>query len=690
MSVFGQLGHLLTDRSIRFKLLGAFLIVSVSSVSVGIVGVRMAQDLKANLDSVAREEMPSLKAVDDTKQVETLVLRDLLAIIALPADKERADLLAKTPDTLAGVETNWAVFTALPRTEEERVAAREFEAKHATWKASVLRMLAAASQGTQEGDQAAIKLYSDEVRPQYTEANKPLTVLTDIQTSEAADNVGLGDRNFELSLRMLIAAVAASSLFALVVGVYLTSSISRSVARVAAASRKIARDDLPGFSKVARALADGDLTQVPVVTAEPVEIKQRDELGRMADDFNAMIAELHLAASAFGAMTSGLKSLVGDVQASAQTLAETSLELDNATSQTGAAVQHVSLALQGVAAGAVATSRSATETNDAVSQLGGAIEGIADGAADQARQIQITSTTASHMASGVNKVAQDAEGVAASSQRARTSAERGARAVRETVADMSEIKTVVASAARKVQDLGCLGEKIGMVVETIDDIAEQTNLLALNAAIEAARAGEHGRGFAVVADEVRKLAERSSRETKQISELILQVQSGTQDAVTAMADGASKVEQGSVRADQAGQALNDILLAVEETVSQVTAIAAAAQEMTSAARLVEDAMVSISAVVEENTASTEQMAAQASEVTRAIQGIAEVAEGQRNASEEVTASAEEMSAQVEHMATRAQELAATAEQLQSLVARFTLEATVVAPRNHVIALRRAA
>ena len=149
------------------------------------------------------------------------------------------------------------------------------------------------------------------------------------------------------------------------------------------------------------------------------------------------------------------------------------------------------------------------------------------------------------MAAGIEQVAANANQMAAASQQTRTAAEHGGQAVRETTVAMVEIQTVVGDAANKVRELGTLGQKIGAVVETIDDIAEQTNLLALNAAIEAARAGEHGKGFAVVADEVRKLAERSGRETKQIGELINQVQTGTTEAVAAMDSGAAKVELGS-------------------------------------------------------------------------------------------------------------------------------------------------
>jgi methyl-accepting chemotaxis protein len=237
---------------------------------------------------------------------------------------------------------------------------------------------------------------------------------------------------------------------------------------------------------------------------------------------------------------------------------------------------------------------------------------------------------------------------------------------------MTQIQAVVGQAAGKVRELGVLGQKIGAVVETIDDIAEQTNLLALNAAIEAARAGEHGKGFAVVADEVRKLAERSGRETKQIADLIAQVQTGTQEAVAAMDSGAATVELGSQKAAQAGAALEQILAAVQETVRQVGEIASSSQRMASGARSVTNAMHSISAVVEESSAATEEMAAQASAVTNAIQSIAAVSEEQSAATEEVSASTEQMSAQVEEMSAQAQELADTADQLKQLVSRFRL------------------
>ena len=136
------------------------------------------------------------------------------------------------------------------------------------------------------------------------------------------------------------------------------------------------------------------------------------------------------------------------------------------------------------------------------------------------------------------------EDIAPLNERVNGALAAGQEAVDETAGGMNRIKSTVDSTAATVTELGAKSDQIGAIVETIDDIAEQTNLLALNAAIEAARAGEQGKGFAVVADEVRKLAERSSRATKEIAALIAEVQTETEAAVKAMAAGAGEVAVG--------------------------------------------------------------------------------------------------------------------------------------------------
>jgi len=408
------------------------------------------------------------------------------------------------------------------------------------------------------------------------------------------------------------------------------------------------------------------------------------ELRLLAETFNAQLEQNARQVADNQQLVSQLTVLAAQVAASADRVSGASAQLAQVTEQAGATSQQVATAIQEVARGAQEQAGAARESNHSVEQLLQAIEQVAAGAQEQARGVTSASETTTQMAAGIEQVAANAQAVATASQQTRASAEHGARAVQETVAEMGEIQTVVTQAAGKVEELGQLGERIGTVVETIDDIAEQTNLLALNAAIEAARAGEHGKGFAVVADEVRKLAERSQRETKAIGELIRQVQSGTQEAVRAMEQGSQKVTAGSAQAQQTGQALDEILRAVEQTVQQVGDIATAAQAMVARSREVSATMANISAVVEEATAATEEMAATATSVGQTIGSIAAVAEQNSAATEEVSASAEEMSAQVEQMRVQAESLAATAAQLEQLVAQLQQRDTAppnVAPRR---------
>jgi len=221
--------------------------------------------------------------------------------------------------------------------------------------------------------------------------------------------------------------------------------------------------------------------------------------------------------------------------------------------------------------------------------------------------------------------------------------------------------------------MGAKSDQIGVIIETIDDIASQTNLLALNAAIEAARAGEHGKGFAVVADEVRKLAERSSVATKEIGALIKSIQSTVSESVVAMEEGIQEVENGVVRANQAGEALSSILKTADMVYQGSKESVAVAQQAIQASNQLVSAMDNVSSVVERNSAATTTMGSHSETVNSAMENIASISEENSAAVEEVSAAAEEMSAQVEEVTASAQALSEMSHHLMETVKRFKVE-----------------
>lgn len=205
---------------------------------------------------------------------------------------------------------------------------------------------------------------------------------------------------------------------------------------------------------------------------------------------------------------------------------------------------------------------------------------MAAGAEEVVSQTNSVATASEEMAATSNDIARNCSMAAESSQQSTVSATRGVNVVQGTIAGMSLIAERVKQTAQTVENLGTCSEQIGEIVGTIEDIADQTNLLALNAAIEAARAGEQGRGFAVVADEVRALAERTTKATKEIAEMIKTIQSETRGAVSAMQEGVVEVENGTAASHESGKALDDILCQINEVTMQIHQIATAAEEQT--------------------------------------------------------------------------------------------------------------
>lgn len=278
-------------------------------------------------------------------------------------------------------------------------------------------------------------------------------------------------------------------------------------------------------------------------------VKSRDEFGKLADAVNAMITSL--------------RKLIGSTVESAQNVAASSQEI------------------------------SAT------------IEQISDGSQSQAQSAQNISELTQELSKAINEVAKNAELVSELSAETKLGAEEGSRSVRESSVGMNKL-------SEKMGILEQDSHKIGEIIEVINEIAEQTNLLALNAAIEAARAGEQGRGFAVVADEVRKLAERSSEATKQIAHIIRGMQQNTVLSVQA-------VSEASVLSDKTEVLIEGILTRVNETSQQITSIAAACEEQ---AAQTNEVLLSVESIA----AGSQEAAAAAEETSASSQMLAKLAD----------------------------------------------------------------
>ncbi|WP_172194180.1 methyl-accepting chemotaxis protein [Saccharibacillus qingshengii] len=420
-----------------------------------------------------------------------------------------------------------------------------------------------------------------EVYGRWETANTTIMKLIELDNQQASGKTSEAVDKSEAATLVVVVLGTIAIILAVLVALLLGRMIATPLKRVQKAAERIAAGDLTG---------------------EEIQVRGRDEIGALASSFNVM--------------TLSLRELIESVAASSELVAASSEELTASAEQNKLASEQIAATVQETAAGTI-------------------------------RQVDIAETSSQamqEMSIGADQIAIRAQTVSSSAAEAAHKSESGNEAIRQAIGQMDSIRDSVASMSSVVKELGTRSEEIGMITNDITAISSQTNLLALNAAIEAARAGEAGRGFAVVADEVRKLAEQSSESAKRITELVSLIQSDTSSAIEAAEANDREVYKGIEMVSAAGDAFENILEAVGKVAGDI----------------------------EEVSAGAEQMSASTTEILHYVQQSSTIAGEASSGMTEVSAATQQQLASMEEIASSSSSLSETAEQLHANVSRFKI------------------
>ena len=610
--------------NIRMKLIGGFLIVAALLIGVFGVAYTGLSTMGSNTQAVFNQsqqdfQWAKMQAYNNrmlAKYVGYALTKKDLYIQEAAEQSQLANDCIKTLAAMVGADGKAAYDAIVAEKSSVDQVAQQFVA------------------AAQSNDIENTNLLLSQLSTSNTQLAADIDAITSQSHQATLSIMDASNQSQQSSTMLMIIIAVVAVLIALGLGLLLSQSIANGVKKVNHALKKMSASDL----------------------TERVNVKSSDEIGEMARSYNELLDE-RIRVVQRTRETAGQIKIAGD-------------QLAKASEQSGQATQQVATSSQQMATGAQEQSKSAQETAQSVKQLSDAINQLAQRAMEQSTGVQKSVASVTEISKTMVEAVQHANQATQSSNQAAESANVGAQKSKLTLAGMDKIKASTAETARKIEELGARSTEIGKIVAVIDDIASQTNLLALNAAIEAARAGEQGRGFAVVSDEVRKLAERTATATKEIAELIGNVQKGVTEAGQVMAGGSAAVGEGYELAVQAGQALEQILKASGEVNREVAQISDKAQRINNSIGDLVKVIDSVGSITEENTAATEEMSASASQVTKTVETVAGIAEENSAATEEVSASAEEMNAQIEEISASAQalkELGATLEKSMAAI-----------------------
>lgn len=481
----------------------------------------------------------------------------------------------------------------------------------------------------------------------------------------------------------LLIILGIMTVVALLFGLTLTSSLVRPLREVVENLQDIAE-------------GEGDLTRT-------LKVRSEDEVGHLAENFNLFLKRLRLMVRGARSVSSGLGDASEKIRLSSAQVNEGTIRQSKALEESYQAIKGIDEAISGIAESTSALVSSAEESSSATLELGATIEEISAAGGklyttidEVSSSINEMSVAAQQITENVDQLSLSASGTASSitqldaaikeieekaektnqlSEEAAQDAQRGKEAVDETIEGIGSIRETVDQAGSAIRELGNQSQAIGKILTVIDEVADQTSLLALNAAIIAAQAGDQGKGFAVVADEIRELAERTAVSTKEISAIIANLQNGTREAVAAMATGSERVHQEVARSRVAGTALEKIRNSTLNAAEEVRSIVLATQEQSRGSQQITDSINQVTSMLGQIASAIKQQTEGTKQLAMAVEVVKDIADhGKHSAGEQakgsrqITASMEQIRAMIERIDEGTQAQTARSRQVVEAVA----------------------
>lgn len=528
------------------------------------------------------------------------------------------------------------------------------------------------------------RVLTDEVTKKALEATAPLVQQSYAANKEATYDVAapvlsqeehIGVVRVGLSLRGLHDKITTL----LTIGGLITVLVIALGIMVSAFFVRLIVKPIEQMAGVAVKIADGDFTQNIHVTSQDEVGVLGETFDKMSNNLSLMIKQIQDVADSVAQISGQLKSGSKQMQDGAQVQASSAENAASSVEEMNASIKQIAESIEILSSSAEETSSSILEMSSSIGEVANSAGGLSTSVDDTsssiiqmsasikqvAENVTILSSAAEETASAINEINGSLREVEGHAKESATLSERvtkdaqelGMKSIEKTITGMNKIQETVVKSADVINRLGERSEQIGRILTVIDEVTKQTNLLALNAAILAAQAGEQGKGFAVVADEIKNLADRTGASTKEIAQLISNVQAEVRDAVASVQEGAKSVEEGVSLSLAAGEALKKILDTATTSTGMAREIERATMEQTRGIRQVTEAIQRINSMVQQISKATQEQSRGSEQIMHAAEKMKDLTRQVKMSTEEQAKGSRQITKAVESVTERVQQIA---------------------------------